>query len=257
MPVQAKQLNFCDVSKNFDDFFNQNQSDLLSLFDQFIDISKYIPFSFYQKYYSNKGTSRDFSLESMLLAFIFKNILSIPTIDLLISLLHISSEMRSFCGFLRIPHKSQFSRFKSTFSDELREMFHCLVDVTEELAKEVNPFLSSILITDTTGFEPYVTENNPKFYQSQLRKAKAYDKSINKDNPNSNFDIEKYAQSLMPESASSNKDAKFCYLNGHFGYYQKAVISTNGFGLIRDVNFYDSDNSLSFDLTPQVIKDSL
>ncbi|EOC99704.1 hypothetical protein L21TH_2267 [Caldisalinibacter kiritimatiensis] len=48
------------------------------------------------------------------------------------------------------------------------------------MAKEVNPFLSSILITDTTGFEPYVKENNPKFYQSQLRKAKSYAKKIKK-----------------------------------------------------------------------------
>ncbi|WP_205617991.1 hypothetical protein [Caldisalinibacter kiritimatiensis] len=56
--------------------------------------------------------------------------------------------------------------------------------------------------------------------------------------------------------ASSNNDAKLCYLNGHFGYFQKSVISTNGFGLVRDVNFYDSDNKLSTDLTPQDIKDT-
>lgn len=255
MPISAKQLHFHDISSDFNDFFNQNQSNLLSLLNEFIDISEFIPFSFYQKYYSDLGTNRDFSLESMLLAFILKNILSIPTIDLLISLLHISPEMRSFCGFLRVPNKSQFSRFKSNFSDELGDMFHHLVDVTEELAKEVNPFLSSILITDTTGFELYVTENNPKFYQSQLRKAKAYAKTLKKEDPYSTFDIEKYAQSKMPKYASSNNDAKLCYLNGHFGYFQKSVISTNGFGLIRDVNFYDSDNNLSLDLTPQETKD--
>ena len=31
MPVSAKQLNFCDVSINFDKFYNQNQDDLLSV----------------------------------------------------------------------------------------------------------------------------------------------------------------------------------------------------------------------------------
>ncbi|WP_432403485.1 transposase [Wukongibacter sp. M2B1] len=255
MPIQAKQLNFRDVSSDFDDFFNQNQCNLLSLLNEFINISDFIPFSFYQKYYSKLGTNRDFSLESMLLAFILKNILSIPTIDLLISLLNISSEMRSFCGFLRVPHKSQFSRFKSNFSDELRDLFHNLVDITENLANEVNPFLSSILITDTTGFELYVTENNPKFYQSQLRKAKAYAKTLKKDNKDLTFDIEKYAQSRMPKYASSNNDAKLSYLNGHFGYFLKSTISTNGFGLVRDVNFYDSDNNLSLDLTPRETKD--
>ncbi len=85
MPVSANQLKFCDVSTDFDKFYNQNQDDLLSLLNQFIDISDFIPFSFYQKYYSKFGTKRDFTLESMLNAFIIKNILSIPSIDLLIT----------------------------------------------------------------------------------------------------------------------------------------------------------------------------
>ncbi len=163
--------------------------------------------------------------------------------------------MRSFCGFLKVPHKSQFSRFKINYLDNLKDLFNRLVDITEVLSNEVNPFLAFILITDTTGFEAYVTENNPKFYQSLLRKAKTYAKKLAKDNPDSTFDAEKYAQSQMPKAALSNTDAKLAYLNGHFGYFQKAVVSTNGFGLVRDINFYDSDNNLSTDLTPQDIKD--
>lgn len=256
MPISAKQLNFYDVSSDFDEFYNQNQANLLTLLDKFINISDFIPSSFYHSYYSNLGRKREYSLESMLSTFILKNILSIPSIDTMISLLNISSEMRRFCGFLKVPNKSQFSRFKIQHLNELNELFHNLVDITDDMAKEVNPFLSSLLITDTTGFEPYVTENNPKFYQSQLRKAKAYAKKLKKQNKDSTFDVEKYAQSQMPKYASSNSDAKLCYLNGHFGYFQKSVISTNGFGLVRDVNFYDSDNSLSTDLTPEEIKSS-
>ena len=172
MPVSAKQLNLCDVSTDFDKFYNQNQNNLLNLLNQFINISDYIPFSFYQKYYAHFGTKRDFTLESMIYAFILKNILAIPSIELLISLLHISSEMRQFCGFLKVPHKSQFSRFKDNYLENLNDLFNNLVDVTEEISKEINPFLASILITDTTGFEAYVTENNPKFYQSQLKKLR-------------------------------------------------------------------------------------
>ena len=77
MPVSAKQLNLCDISNDFDKFYNQNQDDFLSLLNQFINISDFIPFSFYRKYYSHFGTKRDFSLESMLNAFIIKNILSL------------------------------------------------------------------------------------------------------------------------------------------------------------------------------------
>jgi len=62
MPVSDKQLNLCDISTDFDKFYNQNQSNLLSLLNQFISMSDFIPFSFYQKYYSHFGRKRDFSL---------------------------------------------------------------------------------------------------------------------------------------------------------------------------------------------------
>ncbi len=256
MPVSAEQLTFSNISTDFDKFYHQNQNTLLSLLDDFIDISEFIPFSFYQSYYSKLGSKRDFSLESMLNAFILKNILAIPSIDLLITFLSIAPNISKFCGFLKIPHKSQFSRFKSEYLDNLHDLFHKLVDKTEEISKKINPFLSSILITDTTGFEAYVTENNPKFYQSELKKSKSYAKHFKKNQPNSVFDVEKYAQGQMPKHALSNPDAKLAYLNGHFGYFLKSVISTNGLGLIRDVNFFDRDNTLSNDLRPQDVKDS-
>jgi len=255
MPISAKQLNLCDISTDFDKFYNQNQDNLLYLLNQFIDIREFIPLSLYRNYYSHFGSKRDFSLESMLNAFILKNIVSIPTVDLLIFFLKNSSEIRKFCGFLTVPNKSQFSRFKINFENDLNDLFNNLVDVTEDLSKEVNPFLASILISDTTGFEPYVTENNPKFYQSQLKKAKAYAKRLAKDNSNSSFDAEKYAQSQMPKAASANTDAKLAYLNGHFGYYQKCILSTNALGLVRNVNFYTANNNLDVDLTPQDTKD--
>lgn len=35
----------------------------------------------------------------------------------------------------------------------------------------------------------------------------------------------------------------------------KSIISTNGFGLIRDIKFFDKDNELINDLTPNEVKD--
>ncbi|MGI6382038.1 MAG: hypothetical protein ACOXZT_02285 [Tissierellaceae bacterium] len=74
MPVSAKQLIFSNISTDFDKFYNQNQDNLLSLLDEFINISDFIPFSFYQNYYSNLGAKRDFLLESMLNAFVNKKV---------------------------------------------------------------------------------------------------------------------------------------------------------------------------------------
>lgn len=256
MPILSNQLNLCDISTDFEEFYYQNREDLLSLINEFISIRDFIPFSFYQNYYSRLGTKRDYSLESMLNAFIIKNILSIPSTDLLITFLSISSELRRLCGFDKVPHKSQFSRFKSDFLDDFNDLFNNLVDYTEGISDLIDPYLSSILITDTTGIEAYVNENNPKFYQSELKKAKTYSKILNKSNPNSGFDPEKYAQGKMPKHANSNPDAKLAYLNGHFGYFLKCIISTNGLGLVRNINFYDSDNTLDLDLSPQDIKDT-
>ncbi len=147
-----------------------------------------------------------------------------------------------------MPHPSQFSRFKSLFYDQIIEMFHHLVDFIPDFAIVTNEHLAKILIMDTTGFELYVKENNPKFFQSILKTVKTYkyDKI---------FDVEKYAQSKMPKQSSYNSETKLAYLNGHFGYYQKGILATNGFGLIRDINFYNSDNTLQLNLTPQEIKD--
>ena len=131
-------------------------------------------------------------------------------------------------------------------------MFHHIVNFTESYAQLTDEFLASLLVTDTTGFELYVKENNPKFFQSILKSAKTYAKAHPE---NKEFDPEKFAQSKMPKSSSVNIDAKFAFLNGHFGYYRKATISTNGFGLIRDINFFDNDNELVDDLTPNEIKD--
>ena len=189
MPVSTKQLTICDFYSDFEKFFNQNQTNLLTLLDKFIDISSYIPHSFYKSYYRQFGRDRKYSLESMISFFILKNILCISSIDTMINILSLSSELRSYCGFFKIPHKSQFSRFKSEFLDDINNLFHNLVDYTEDISKVVNPFLSSILITDTTGFEHYVKENNPKFYQGFLSKAKAYKKVLSKTND---------AKSLIP-----------------------------------------------------------
>ncbi|MTI69496.1 MAG: hypothetical protein FH751_04465 [Firmicutes bacterium] len=91
MPISAKQITFLNISTKFNKFFNQNN--LHSLLNEFIDISDFIPFSFYRKYYSKFGRKRNFSLVSMINAFIIKNIFSIPTVDLLIIFLQTPSEL--------------------------------------------------------------------------------------------------------------------------------------------------------------------
>ncbi len=61
MPISAKQINFCNISTDFDKFYNQNQNTLLSLLDEFININDFIPFSFYQNIILNLVLKEIFS----------------------------------------------------------------------------------------------------------------------------------------------------------------------------------------------------
>lgn len=248
----SNQVSLFDLDSELHELTAKKSDQLFSLFNQFANMNDIIPASFYNSYYSDVGKNRDFPLEGMLKSLVFYNLLGLPTISTLIFIIGISSDFRKFLGFPRAPHPSQFSRFKSLFYDEILEMFHHLVDLTSDFAIDADETLANILITDTTGFELYVKENNPKFYQTMLKSVKTYAKSHKYEK---SFDVEKFAQSKMPKQSASNSDAKLTYLNGHFGYYQKVILATNGFGLIRDINFYNSDNTLELDLTPQEIKD--
>lgn len=247
-----KQLSYFDLVQEIDELTSKDDVALFNTFDEHIDLKNLIPLSFYRSYHAHAGRNRDFPLEGMIKALIISNFLGLPSTALLISFIKLSSEFRKFLGFTRVPHKSQFSRFKSQFYDEIKAMFHHAVDFTDRLAFECDAEKAQILITDTTGFELFVKENNPKFFQSILKTSKLLAKthSANKD-----FDPVKHAQGKMPKYSIANSDAKLSFLNGHFGYFRKAILSTNGFGLIRDINFIDSDNNLENDLTPQHAKD--
>lgn len=246
------QVSLYDINHDIDEMTSSNSYLLFDFFDEYIDLKNLIPFSFYKAYYKTLGRNHDYPLEGMIKSIIISDLLGIPTVNLLIQIIKMSSDFRRFLGFTKSPHKSQFSRFKSVFYNEIKEMFHHIVDFTDPYAHEADDFLASLLITDTTGFELYVKENNPKFFQTILKNAKTYAKTLPK---NRVFDPEKYAQGKMPKVSSATPDAKLTYLNGHFGYYRKSVITTNGFGLIRDINFIDSDNEMIENLTPNEIKD--
>lgn len=241
MQTHSNQLSFADVYSDVDEYFQQDKPKLIELFEQYIDLSKLIPQSFYNHYYASTGHPREYKLSSMLTALIIKMILSIPDISLLVNILNLSSELRSLCGFTKVPNASQFSRLKIDFEADFLLFFNNLVEITEPICKRLSPELASILIADTTGIEGYVKENNPKAFDTVLRNTKKFSKNI------PNFNAHSYACSQMPKTAQSNNDIKLSYINGHYCYSIKAAFVTNGLGVIRHIDFYNSDNS--FDIS--------
>ncbi|MEG2415975.1 MAG: transposase [Peptostreptococcaceae bacterium] len=145
------QLSFNNFMDNFDELTSEATPKLFHLFNSFINIGDLIPTSFNQKYYSALGSPREYSLSSMINFFILKNILAISESKQLLNILHISKDIREFCGFPKVPHESQISRFNTNFLKELNDMFHNLVELTEPMCKEINKHLASILISDTTS----------------------------------------------------------------------------------------------------------
>ena len=175
------------------------------------------------------GREHIYHLNSFIRALVFQKILAIDSDTLLINILKLSPELCDFCHFRKVPDSSQFSRFRKNYTTFIFEMFNKLVEITEPICREIDKKKADYLIYDTTGFESYVTENNPKFFNSKLKQAKKFSKT-NDTNP--------YAAvySMLPSSSNTNPEVRQQYINGHFCYALKASISINELGIIQHIN---------------------
>ena len=236
--LSQKQLSLAEIYSDCTHFFESDKHHFLSLLEENLNLHALIPHSFYQHYYRAHGRHRDFDLCSILWALILQRIFSIPTDTLLITFLKFSRELRDFCGFNRVPHASQLTRFKKTYLLDLQSLFHRLVDVTEPICQKIDADKAMMTIFDTSGIEAYVTENNPKFANKIIKQLKAFKKSHQLDDA---YDPYKAAYSSMPTHAKSNPEIKQLYINGHFCYADKFTIITNGLGLVRHIAFLDDD----------------
>jgi hypothetical protein len=222
---------YTDVSATFE----QNKPKIFHLIDEHINWDEIIPASLYSAYYRRFGRPREYSLESLIKALVLQRIFGYTEDSQLLNTLRFSKEMREFCGFQRVPDASKITRFKQDFCIHLERLFDNLVELTEPVCREIDEELAACAIFDTTGIESYVSENNPKFMSSKLKQAKTIAKN------NSSFDPYKGVYALLPDAATSNPAVKQQYINGHFCYAQKAVIITNGLGIVRHIDLLDED----------------
>lgn len=235
------QLNLGNIYKECSEIFKEQKPQLLNILENYLDLEKYIPFSFKKAFYANTGRPRGCSLYGYISALLLQKICNIPTDSLLILILNLSSELRSFCGIDKVPDASKWTRFKQDFCDYLQEMFINLVDVTEPICQAIDPVLANMDIYDTSSVESYVTENNPKYLNSTIQRIKNYYKFVKPDKDISESDIYKQAYSSLPKTASSDSSIRKMYSNGHFCYGRKFGIITNGLGIPRHIDFFDND----------------
>lgn len=214
---------------------SSNKSNIIEILSEHLELTNLIPIEFYHSYYSYFGRNREFSLEAMLSALILQKFLGYNKISMLIDTLNISVEARNFCGFERVPNKSQFSRFKDSFCNELHDFFNSLVLRTEPICRKLGENFASHVIIDTSGILPFVKENNDKYFFKIFKtvKKKYSNKSLD--------DIYKIAYKQMNKTASSNSDVRLMYINGSFNYAYKFSIITNAHGIARSISFVDDD----------------
>ena len=91
----------------------------------------------------------------------------------LLLVLNCSSELRDYCMFSKVPDASVITRFEQDYCDQIAQLFESLVELTEPICRSINEKKADYLIYDTTGVEPYVTENNPKFINSKSFRGSA------------------------------------------------------------------------------------
>lgn len=223
----------------FNDLTEDNPTTVLDLLKLHFHVQQLLPGSWVFSFYKRFGRNHEYSLSSYVCALLIQKLFSIPFDSLLILLLKVSKELRTFCGLGdKVFDKSMLSRFKSTFADDIEDFFHAMVDLTEPICQKLDKQAAKTLIIDTTGIEIYVKENNPKFFNSILNRIKNYCKSRGIDH--SQTDVYKAAWAEMPKQSEANPDAGLQYVNGHFTYALKGAIMCNGSGIIRHMDFCDS-----------------
>jgi transposase len=236
--IAQKQLSLADIYADCQEIFENDKQAFLTTLEEHIDIDKLIPSSFIRHYHAWTGRKREYPLRAMLWALIIQRIFSIPTDKLLLIFLKYSKELREFCGFSKVPDASKITRFKQDFVSDLQLMFDHLVDVTEPICQKIDFEKAAMTIFDTSGIEAYVTENNPKYLNSLIKQMKNFKKVKSLED---SFDPHKAAYGAMPSHAVTNPAIQQMYINGHFCYSYKFGLITNGFGIVRDIPFFNKD----------------
>ena len=235
MRMKTVQVSLYETYNDVLKTMEENKPKFLALLEEHIDFEELIPAMFYWAFYRRFGRPREYELESFVRYCVLQSILGIKEDSTFLNVLRLSTELREYCGFDKVPDASKITLFRQDFVAYIQMVFDGLVEITEPICREIDPKKADYLIYDPTGIEVYVAENNPKFLNAKLNQAK----KLSKGNP----DLKPHAlaYSMMPEAAEANPFAEQQYINGHICYAFKAGILTNGLGIVRDIAFFDED----------------
>ena len=249
------QLSFSDLYDQINENLAEPPSKIFELLDQHFAISRFMSSQFHSHYHKDLGRNRGFSFESVLNLLVFSHLFNIPSSKLLIFILTICKELRDFCGFTEVlPDEPFLSKCKTTSAHDIHQLFDRMVidvlgicDVWDASlpSDDARKGFAKNLIYDTTGLEPVVKENNPKFIATEIRRQKKSAMFYK----NKDYNVYGAAYNNMPKQSQANPSIKLEFVNGHFAYAYKLSFLTNGFGIPIGVTFFDDDFYESFQKT--------
>jgi hypothetical protein len=249
---EHEQVSFIEQIQHVGELPSRNPLKFLELLKAHIDLPTLIPLEFYFNYSSSQTNNRTYSLNSMLSILLLMQFFKFATVANFGTLLHLSPPVREFCRLTddRVPDDSVISKFKIRFEKEIHDFFNNLSSKVMDIFTQYNDSLpdnspqkglSETLVNDTTGLKPKVKENNPKTLQSQVDKQTNVKKYLESQGKGQGFSVHSAAFKSMPKFAAANSTIRLGYANGHFGYFYKFGILTNGFGIPLHIHFFDDD----------------
>jgi len=249
---QATLQNLPETIQQVNELPRKNPVKFLQLLNEHIDLPTLIPASFYLSYNYSQTNTRDYSLESILAVLLLMQFFKFANVSNFITLLALSPLVRDFCRLPEgcVPDESVVSKFKIRFENELRLFFENLTLPVMDIFDEYDDSLpndsldkgkNKIEIYDTTGLEPKVKENNPKFVESEVKRQSSYKKYLESQGKGQNFNAYAAAYKNLPKHASANEAIRLGYANGHFGYFYKFGTVSNGFGTPLHIHFLGKD----------------
>ena len=93
--ISHNQISLFDLYAEIDELTSLKHTTLFDLFNNNINIFEMIPKSFYDSYYSHVGTNREFSLEGMIKALIFYDLLALQSLNTLVFIIDIFFQIKA------------------------------------------------------------------------------------------------------------------------------------------------------------------
>ena len=128
MATKYHQISLNDIFSDCQNSFIDDSPSFFSLLSEHLDLNEFIPPEFLTAFYLSVGhvciNCRGFLPLSFFKRFFHPYFLLF---------LHLSKELRDFCGFTKIPDASLMSRFKYDFESYIELMFQRMIDYTKPI----------------------------------------------------------------------------------------------------------------------------